>query len=305
MISIAERGYLAPLRSSLFVPAHRDNLIPKALAAGADALTMDLEDACPPAEKANGRKSARDAMESLDWGRVKATIRINGMDTTLWQEDLNAIVCKQLYMVRVPKSETAEQIQRIDAVLGYIEALRGLPPGSVKIATNLESPLGVVNVLDIANASPRIAMISGGSGLDYHAQMQSERRPDRMECLFAQSMVLHVCHANGINPTMGMYPVVKDIEGLIKESEWARSMGFVGRSCIHPSHVEPINRVFSPAPEKLEWAKRVVAAIREGREKRYGEVTLDGVLIGPPTIIEVKRIFARAGIETDIDQQML
>ncbi len=301
MISIAERGYIAPLRSSLFVPAHRDHLIPKALATGADALIMDLEDACPPAEKANGRKSARAAMESLDWGRVKATVRINSLETNSWQEDLNVIVCKRLYMIRVPKTETAEQIQRIDAILGYLEALRGLPPGSVKISAALESPLGIVNALEIAHASPRVASMSGGTGLDYHAQMQSERRPDGMECFYAQSLVLHVCHATGINPVGGMYPVVKDIDGLIKDSEWARSMGYVGRSCIHPSHVEPINRVFGPKPEKLEWAKRVVAAIQEGREKRYGEVTLDGVLIGPPTLIEVKRIFAAAGLQADLD----
>ncbi len=301
MISIAERGYPMPLRSSLFVPAHRDSLIPKALASGADALIMDLEDACPPAEKAAGRKIAREAMESLDWGKIKATIRINSMETDLWQEDLNAIVCPQLYAIRVPKAETAEQIQKIDAILGYLEALRGLHRGSIKLAPSLESPKGILNALDIANASLRVAILSGGDGLDYHAQMNSEKRPDRMECLYAQSFILHVCHATGINPVMAIYPVVKDIEGLIRDSEWGKSMGFAGRSCIHPSHVEPINKVFNPKPEKLEWAKRVVMAIKEGRGKGYGEVTLDGVLIGPPTIIEVKRIFANAGIETDID----
>jgi citrate lyase subunit beta / citryl-CoA lyase len=300
MIPIAEREYVPPLRSSLYVPAHRDNLIPKALATGADSLVMDLEDACPPAEKANGRKTAREAMEKLAWGRVKATIRINGIDTPFWQEDLDAIVCKELHMIRVPKAETADEIRRIDAVLGYIEAIRGIPPGSVKIATNLESPLGFLNAFEIANASPRVVNMSGGAGLDYHAQMHAEKRADGMECLYGRSVVLHVAHACGISPMSGMYPVIKDIEGLIKESEWLKSMGFLGRSCIHPSHVEPINRVFSPNPEKLEWAKRVAAAIKEGREKRYGEVTLDGVLIGPPTIIEVKRIFASAGLDIDI-----
>jgi len=300
MISIAERGAIAPLRASLFVPAHRDNLIPKALATGADALIMDLEDACPPAEKTNGRKTAREAMEKLDWGRIKATIRINGMDTPLWQEDLDAIVCRQLYMIRVPKTETAAEIRKIDAVLGYLESIRGLPQGSVKIAPALESPLGFLNVLDIANASPRVAVISGGGGLDYHALMHSEKRPDGMECLYARSVLLHACHATGVVPIAGMYPVIKDIEGLIKDSEWSRSMGFLGRSCIHPTHVEPIMKAFSPKPEKVEWAKRVVAAIKEGREKRYGEVTLDGVLIGPPTMIEVRRIYAAAGLELDL-----
>jgi citrate lyase subunit beta/citryl-CoA lyase len=299
MISITERGYLAPLRSYLFVPAHRENLIPKALTTGADALIMDLEDACPPTEKATGRKTARKAMENLDWGRVKATIRINGLETALWQEDLEAIVCKQLYEIRVPKIETAEQVQRIDAVLGYLEALRGIQHRTVKIGAALESPLGVLNAFDIANASPRVAMMNAG-GLDYFAQMQAERRPDGIESLYARSHVLHVCHATGIRPVAGVYFVVKDIEGLMKDSEWHQSMGFVCRACIHPSHVETINRVFGPKPEKIEWAKRVAAAIIEGREKGYGEVTLDGVLVGPPTIIEIKRIFAAAGIETYI-----
>jgi citrate lyase subunit beta / citryl-CoA lyase len=301
MISMQERGYVTPLRSSLFVPAHRDNLIPKALAAGADALIMDLEDACPPPEKPNGRKFAVQAMEALNWGRVKATVRINAMDTEFWQEDLNAIVCKQLYMIRLSKTETAEQIRELDAVLGYLEALRGIPQGTVKISAALESPLGVINALDIVNASPRVAMMSGGTGLDYHALMQSERRPDKMECFYAQQVVLHACHATGVNPVTGMWPAVKDIEGLVKDCEWARSMGYTGRSCIHPSHVEPINKAFSPKPEKLEWAKRVVEAIKEGRAKGYGEVALDGMLVGPPTIIEVKRIFAASGIEVDMD----
>lgn len=299
MISMTERGYLAPLRSYLFVPSHRENLIHKALATGADALIMDIEDACPPEEKENGRKTARKAMEGLEWGRVKATIRINGLDTALWPEDLEAIVCRRLYEIRVPKVETAEQVLRIDAVLGYLEALRGIPQGTVKIGAALESPLGILNALDIANASPRVSMMSAG-GLDYVAQMQTERRPDGMESFYARSHLLHVCHATGVRPVAGVYFVVKDIEGLAKDSEWHKSMGFVSRSCIHPSHVETINRVFGPVPEKVEWARRVVAAIKEGREKGYGEVTLDGVLVGPPTIIEVKRIYAAAGIETDI-----
>jgi len=133
-----------------------------------------------------------------------------------------------------------------------------------------------------------------------HAQMQAERRPDGMESFYARSHVLHICHATGVRPVAGVYFVVKDVEGLMKDSEWHRSLGFVGRSCIHPSHVETINRVFGPKPEKVEWAKRVVAAIKNGREKGYGEVILDGVIVGPPTIIEVRRIFAAAGIETDI-----
>jgi citrate lyase subunit beta/citryl-CoA lyase len=221
------------------------------------------------------------------------------MDTALWQEDLNIVVCKQLYMIRVPKIETAAQVHEMDAILSYLEALRGLPQGSVKIGAALESPLGILNAFDIANASPRVAMMSAG-GLDYNAQMRSERRPDGMESFYARSVLLHVCHATGVSPVAGVYFVVKDIEGLIKDSEWHKSMGFVGRSCIHPSHIEPTNRIFSPKPEQLEWAKRVAAAIKEGREKRYGEVTLDGVLIGPPTIIEVRRIFAAAGLESDI-----
>jgi len=300
MIPIADRGEIATLRSSLFVPAHRDNLIPKALAAGPDSVIMDLEDACPPEEKANGRKNAREAMEKLDWGKVKATIRINGLDTQLWQQDLDAVVCKQLYMIRLPKAETADQIRRIDSVIGYLEAIRGISEGSVRLAANLESPLGFLNALDIANASPRVAIMSGGGGLDYHAQMHSERRPDGMECFYARSVLLHVSHATGTSPMSGMYPKIKDIEGLIKDCEWLKSMGFLGRSCVHPSHVKPINEAFGPKPEKLEWAKRVVAAIKEGREKGYGEVTLDGLLIGPPTIIEVKRIFASAGLDIDI-----
>ena len=299
MISIAERGYLAPLRSSLFVPAHRESMIPKALTSGPDALIMDLEDACPPEEKPNGRKFARNAMDTLDWGRTKATIRINGIETNLWQEDLDAIVCKNLYMVRVPKTETPEQVANISAVLGYLETIRGLPQGGIKMAVSFESPLGALNAREIADASPRVAAMGGG-GLDYHVQMHSERRPDAMETIYLRSVILHVSHAGGINPMGGVYPVVKDIEGLIKDSEWLKSMGFVGRSCVHPSHVEPINKVFGPKPEKLEWAKRVVAAIKDGREKRYGEVTLDGMLIGPPTVIEVKRIFAAAGLEMDI-----
>lgn len=299
MVSIAERGYLAPLRSYLFVPAHRENLIPKALATGVDALIMDLEDACPPAEKANGRRGARNAMESLDWGRAKATVRINDLETPLWQEDLEAIVCQQLYEIRVPKIETAEQVQKIDAVLGYLEALRGIPQGTIKIGAALESPLGILNALAIAHASPRVSMMSAG-GLDYFAQMQADRRPDGMESFYARAHLLHVCHATGVRPVAGVYFVVKDVEGLEKDSEWHRSIGFVSRSCIHPSHVETINGVFGPKPEKVEWARRVERAIKEGREKGYGEVALDGVLVGPPTIIEVRRIFAAAGIETDI-----
>ena len=297
-ITAEQRGFITPLRSSLFVPAHRDNLIPKALTTGADALIMDLEDACPPAEKANGRRSARQALETLDWSRTKATIRINSLDTNLWQEDVDAIVHPMLYMVRVPKSEDPDAIRGLDAVLTFLESRRGIPQGSIKMSLSLENPIGVINAWEMVNASPRVALMGGGE-LDYHAEMQSDNRPDRLECLYLYSTVLHVCHSTGVQPMYTIYPAVKDVDGLVEDCKWGRSMGFTGRACLHPIQVEPVNRIFGPSPEKVEWAQRVMAAVKEGREKKYGEILLDGMLIGPPTMIEVKRILEQAGLEFD------
>jgi len=201
-------------------------------------------------------------------------------------------------MVRVPKVESTAQIARLDAVLGFLEARRGIEAGTVRIGVALESPGGVLQALGIASASPRVAAMGGG-GLDYHAEMRSEPRPDRMECLYLYSTILHVCRACGIDPIYSIYPAIHDLEGLARDSEWARSMGFVGRSCLHPKQVAPVNAAFGPSPEKVDWAKRVVAAVREGRTRGYGEVTMDGVLIGPPTLIEVRRILAMAGPDRD------
>ena len=269
------------LRSLLFVPAIRERFREKAAESGADLLCLDLEDSVPPAEKAKGREMAREAVTNMPRTGYLMCVRVNSVQSGLFEDDLDAVVSSGLDAVSVPKSNSSEIIQKVDTYLTQLEKDRDLPVGQIKIIPWIETALGLVNAYQTCSASPRLIGASVG-GEDLTADLGIARTKIGKEIEYGRYVVATSAVAAGILPFDTVYIDFKDSEGLREDTLFAKSIGYKGKFCIHPSQVDMINELFQPSDEEVEYSRRVVAAYEDGASRGLGAVNLDGVMVDKP-----------------------
>ena len=274
------------LRSLLFVPANSWRMINTATTEGGDAVILDLEDACPMAEKETGRVFARDSISMLKEKGMDVFVRVNSFDTGLTEEDIRYVVVPGLDGIMLPKSESRGDILMLDQLLGMEEEKKGVDAKSVAILALLESPKGISNVAEIISGSERVIGVSFGAG-DYSREIGAGMGVTSLTseefALMAshpRSCIALAARAAGVlaidSPFFGL---VIDTESLTKESRRVKLMGFTGKLLTHPRHVEPVNQVFSPAKEEIEFARRVMKAYEEARAKGLGATSIGGRMI--------------------------
>lgn len=278
-------------RSFLYVPGNRPNMLARAPSAGADALILDLEDSVPPAEKETARGMVAEAIAQLSGQRVY--VRVNGLSSGLTPADLEGVVGPGLEGIVLPKAESAAQIAQVEGWLAALEAARGLPPGLVKIRPLLETALGVLRAYEIASASPRVTGLSLGAE-DFALDLGVSRSREGIELFCARSSIVVAARAAGVDAIDIVFTDVTDEEGLIKEAEAGRQLGYKGKSAIHPRQVGPINRVFSPTDAEVAWAQRVVAAFDEAAARGVASLVVDGRMVDIPIAEKARRILALA-----------
>lgn len=269
---------LAHLRSFLFAPGSDERKLTRALASGADAVVADLEDAVAPAAKALARELVARMLAgpTRECARI---VRINGIDTDLWRDDLAAIETLCLDAVMLPKATP--------------EAAAALGPSGPPLVAIVETAAGLRLAHETACA-PRVAALALGAA-DLGAELRLEPRADGQELLFARSsLVVDSAAAGAGAPIDVVYLDTRDGEGLAREAELARSLGFGGKLCIHPAQIEIVNRVFGPSEEQLEWARAAVGAYERGLAEGRGAVSLDGELVDAPVVERARAILARA-----------
>jgi len=274
------------LRSMLYVPANSWRMINNALSEGADAVILDLEDACPIAEKETGRVFARDALPLLEEAGVEAWVRVNALETGLTETDLEYVVTSHLDGVMLAKTDSAEDLAHVEGLIQRLEGERGIEPGSVSLAALLETPGAVVRVQEIVGASPRLRAVAFGAG-DFSREMGAGMGVTKLTpeeyfpmVLHARSSIAVAARAAGVAAVDSPYfGLVIDLKGLSRESETVRLLGFSGKQATHPRHVGPINRAFSPAADELEFARRVVEAFDKAQAKGLGATSLGGKMI--------------------------
>lgn len=274
------------LRSMLYVPANSWRMINNAVTEGADAVILDLEDACPIAEKETGRIFARDALPILKEHNLKSWVRVNSLETGLTETDLNYIIDPDLDGVMLAKTDSAKDLRQVEAVIGRLESERGISPGRVNLAALLETPQAVESVHEIARASSRLQALAFGAG-DFSREMGAGMGVTKLSpeeyfpmILYARSAIALAARAVGIaaidSPYFGM---VIDLKGLSRESEKVRFLGFSGKQATHPRHVDVINQAFSPSQEEIEFARRLVEAFDKAQAKGLGATSLGGKMI--------------------------
>jgi citrate lyase subunit beta/citryl-CoA lyase len=284
----ATPGAAARLRSVLYMPGSNDRALAKARDLPADALILDLEDAVAPAAKAEAREKVCAAAASGDYGDKLVTIRVNSIGTEWHEHDVRAAAAAGPAAVVVPKVGSADDVLATEAALR-----EGGAGDETRIWAMLETPAAVMRAGEIAAASDRLSVLVMGTN-DLAKELYAELIPGRAPLLTALSTCLLAARGAGKSILDGVYNDVRDADGFEAECRQGRELGFDGKTLIHPTQVEPCNRVFSPSDEAVEHARRVIAAFEEAEAAGAGVVTVDGRLIENLHVDNARRVLRLA-----------
>ncbi len=281
------------LRTLLFVPGNQERRIEKARSVAADALILDLEDSVPPAEKDLARKIVAASLQGLASIGREVFIRTNSLSTPYIVPDIKAVVRGGLRGILLPKSESAEDIHKVDALIADAEVKAGLEISSTGLLALIETPRGIINVYEIASASARILGLALGAE-DYTLEMGITRTKEGDELYYPRMAISIACHAASVLAIDSVYTDVRDSEGLAKETRAVKKMGFQGKLVIHPDQVGPVNQVFVPSEEELIYARRVVAAFEAAVTEGKASTSLDGRMVDAPVAERAKKLLSLA-----------
>jgi malyl-CoA/(S)-citramalyl-CoA lyase len=304
-------------RSELIVPAATPALFEKAARAAADAVFLDLEDAVAPDDKDAARANAVAALNEVDWGAKTVGVRINGLDTHYMYRDVIAVVesCPRLDLLVIPKVGVAADVYALDMLVTQIEQAKRRDR-RVGFEILIETALGLSNVEAIAQSSPRLEAMAFGAG-DLAASLRMRTtviggmHPDygvltdgdvAAGRAFLQTdpwhagqvRMLTACRAYGLRPIDGVYGEIKDVDGLAAAARRAAVLGFDGKWVIHPAQIAPVNEIFTPAPEEIERARRVVQAMADAAREGRGAVQVDGRLVDIANIRMAEHLLRKA-----------
>jgi citrate lyase subunit beta / citryl-CoA lyase len=259
---------MKPLRSVLYMPGANERALEKAKTLPADALILDLEDAVAPDAKPAARDRVCAAATSGDYGRREVTIRVNGIGTPWHADDLAAVGKAAPAAVVVPKVGSADEVRAIADAL----------PEPVAIWAMIETPAAVLRCAEIAGASDRLTALVLGTN-DLAKELAAELVPGRAPLLAPLSMCVLAARATGTAVLDGVYNDIRDADGFAAECRQGKEFGFDGKTLIHPSQIEPCNRVFAPSAEDVERSQKIIDAYEEALREGRGVVTVDGRMI--------------------------
>jgi citrate lyase beta subunit len=279
------------MRSKLFVPGSRPELFAKAMAGEADGLSFDLEDAVDESMKAEARATLGRYLKTLARTPGKTIIvRVNGLATPHFEADLEAVMGGPLDLVNLPKPESPGDIRACAEAMAKVERRLGIAP--VGILANIETPRAFRLAAEIAAASPRVAGLQAGWG-----DLIEPLDIDRYNPAMIEACLLHVRIAAGeagVWAYDGAWANIKDPEGYKREAQASRRLGYLGKSCIHPTQVPLANAVFRPTDAEIAHSLQVVEAAREAAERGVGAFTVNGRMVDAPFVRRAESILALA-----------
>ena len=287
------------LRSLVFVPGNRANMLERAMGFGADVVMVDLEDSVPLREKVSARELAVEWVPRLRAAGRRVMVRVNSLDTGLTAEELATIVSPDLAGISIGKGNTQWDLQQVDRLLGPLESGAGMEAGSLRVVPWIETAMAIVHVYEMARASQRIAGIAFG-GEDYTNDMGVIRSDFGEECYYARSAVAVAAKAAGVAALDGPFVGFRDPEGLRTDAGNARQMGYTGKFAIHPAQIDIINETFSPHPEDIAYARQVVAAWNEAEAAGRGSLSIDGRMVDVPVVKRAQNLLT---LVTEIERQ--
>lgn len=280
-------------RSMLFVPGSNAAMLSNSFIYKPDSIMFDLEDAVALKEKDSARLLVAHALQHPLYKEIETVVRVNPLDSEFGVADLNAVVRAGVDVVRMPKTETAQDVIDMDREITEIEKACDREVGSTKMLAAIESPLGITQANQIATASKRLIGIALGAE-DYVRNLKTERSPEGIELLFARCSILQAARAAGIQAFDTVYSNANNEEGFLKEAALIKQLGFDGKSLINPRQIELLHNLFAPTQKDMDQAKRIIEAAEEAERQGSGVVSLNGKMIDAPIIDRAKLVLERA-----------
>ena len=265
-------------RTMMFLNAQKPGLIKDPYIYKPDSIMLDLEDAVAEKEKDAARFSLFHALKEINYRGIECIVRINGLDSDLWEEDIRCAVAGGADGIRIPKTETAEDVKKVEKAVEEAEKEFGIEPGKVLIMAALESAKGVLNALDICKASDRLFGIALSGG-DYTKDLQTHITGTGVELMGARQHMIIAARAAGVQCFDTVYTDLDDMEGFVKDVETIHLMGFDGKSIINPRQIAPVHKIYTPSQKEIIFAQKVVKEIDEKKALGIGVFTVDGKMI--------------------------
>ena len=278
------------MQSWLFVPGHREKMIDKAFGLELDAMVLDLEDGVPPAEKDDARRLVGQALAQRRTG-PSCFVRTQSVDNDAIAADLNAVVRPGLAGLMLPKSEQADDLRRLDAMLTEHESRAGLETGTVRLVAIVESARGLIAAPAIAAACPRmVGLLFGAEDFALDLGIPAVRQGETGQMLYARSAVVVAAASQGLQAVDRVYLDVADADGLRSETKLGRELGFTGKVLIHPNQINVVHECFAPSHMQIEHARRVVEAFDKAQAEGHGSITVAGQLVDLPIVEKARRV---------------
>lgn len=270
----------------MFVPGNNPGMMQDAFIYGPDSIMLDLEDSVTLAEKDTARLLVYNALRTVYYGNIEMVVRINPLSTPYGRKDVEAVVKAGVDVVRMPKTETADEVREVEAAIEKVETELGCV-GRTKIMAAIESALGVVNAYAIATASKRMMGIALGAE-DYCANLKTQRTPEGTELLLARQTIVVAARAAGIDCIDTVFSNLNDMDAFRREVETIKKLGFDGKSIINPRQIEIVNEVFTPSQKDIDKAVAIVGALHEAARRGSGVIALNGKMIDKPVVIRAQ-----------------
>lgn len=280
-------------RSMLFVPGANAAMLSNAFIYPSDALMFDLEDAVAVREKDAARRLVYHTLQHPLYRDIETIVRVNALDSQWGIDDLEAVVRAGVDIVRLPKTDTAEDVIAMEKEIARIERDCGRQPGSTGMLAAIESAKGILQAPAIAQASPRLIGIALGAE-DYVRDIRTERSADGIELLFARCTILQAARAAGIQAFDTVYSDANNEAGFLQEAEHIKQLGFDGKSLVNPRQITLLHNLYAPTQKDVDHARRVVEAAKAAEREGLGVVSLNGKMIDSPIIARAHLVLSRA-----------
>ncbi len=265
-------------RSMMFLNAQKPSLIKDPYIYKVDSLMLDLEDAVAVTAKDTARFSLYHALTTIDYRGAERVVRINGLDTDLWEEDIRCCVAGGADVIRIPKTETADMVRAVEEKVVAAEEEFNREPGSTLIMSALESAKGVMHAYEVCTSSDRMIGVALSGG-DYTKDLQTKITGTGVELMGARQQMVIAARAAGVQCFDTVWTDLDNMEGFKKDVETIHMMGFDGKSCINPRQIDIVHKIFTPSEKEIIFAEKVIKEIDDKKAKGIGVFTVDGKMI--------------------------
>ena len=279
-------------RTMMFVPGNSPKMINNAELYGADTLMFDVEDSIAVSQKDTARLMVKYALKYLPFN-CETAVRINHVTQSPFGiDDLKAILPSKPDLIRLPKTESVDEVRLVTRMIEEVEKNEGFPEGSINIICAIESVRGLYEVQMIAK-EPRVVAIALG-GEDFIANLKTQRTAHGIELYYARSQILMAARDANIQAMDTVFADVYNLEGFCKEVTDSKDMGFDGKSVVHPLQIGIVNEIYTPTQQQIAHSVKVLACYKAAIENNQGVITVDGKMIDVPIVVRAERIVAQA-----------